>query len=135
MPKISIIIPIYGVEKYIECCAISLLEQTLDDIEFIFIEAKEYSIIITYLEKKSMGFWEIVRELYKKSERIVISTNGFFTDRIVDLCVELRKADLEIKTIQMIRDCENEDAHGILIEAVKQGKPHCIVKSEHIVKR
>ncbi len=56
-------------------------------------------------------------------------------DRIVDLCVELRKAELEIKTIQMIRDCENEDAHGILIEAVKQAKPHCIVKSEHIVKR
>lgn len=56
-------------------------------------------------------------------------------DRIVDLCVELRKAELEIKTIQMIRDCENEEAHGILIEAVKQGKPHCIVKSEHIVKR
>ena len=26
---------------------------------------------------------EIVRELYKKSDRIVISTNGFFTDRIV----------------------------------------------------
>ena len=31
---------------------------------------------------------EIVRELYKKSDRIVISTNGFFTDRIVDLCKE-----------------------------------------------
>ena len=29
---------------------------------------------------------DIVRELYKKSERIVISTNGFFTDRIVTLC-------------------------------------------------
>lgn len=31
---------------------------------------------------------DIVRELYKKSDRIVISTNGFFTDRIVDLCKE-----------------------------------------------
>ena len=29
---------------------------------------------------------DIVRELYKKSDRIVISTNGFFTDRILDLC-------------------------------------------------
>ena len=28
---------------------------------------------------------DIVRELYKKSDRIVISTNGFFTDRIVDV--------------------------------------------------
>ncbi len=29
---------------------------------------------------------DIVRELYKKSDRIVISTNGFFTDRIIKLC-------------------------------------------------
>ena len=28
---------------------------------------------------------DIVRELYKKSDRIVISTNGLFTDRIVYL--------------------------------------------------
>ena len=28
---------------------------------------------------------EIVEELYKKSDRIVISTNGFFTDRIIAL--------------------------------------------------
>lgn len=31
---------------------------------------------------------EIVRELRKKSDRIVISTNGFFTDRIIALCRE-----------------------------------------------
>ena len=34
MPKVSVIIPVYGVEKYIERCARSLFEQTLDDIEF-----------------------------------------------------------------------------------------------------
>ena len=38
MPKVSVIIPIYGVEKYIERCARSLFEQTLDDIEYIFID-------------------------------------------------------------------------------------------------
>ena len=37
MPKVSVIIPIYGVEQYIERCAVSLLEQTLDDIEYLFI--------------------------------------------------------------------------------------------------
>ena len=35
--KVSVIIPVYGVEKYIERCAISLFEQTLDSIEYIFI--------------------------------------------------------------------------------------------------
>ena len=38
MPKVSVIIPIYGVEKYIERCARSLFEQTLDDIEYLFID-------------------------------------------------------------------------------------------------
>ena len=36
--KVSIIIPIYGVEFFIERCAISLFEQTLDDIEYIFVD-------------------------------------------------------------------------------------------------
>ena len=38
MPKVSVIVPVYGVEKYIERCARSLFEQTLDDIEFIFVD-------------------------------------------------------------------------------------------------
>jgi len=38
MPKVSVIVPVYGVEKYIERCARSLFEQTLDDIEYIFVD-------------------------------------------------------------------------------------------------
>lgn len=38
MCKISIIVPIYGVEDYIERCACSLFEQTLNDIEYIFVD-------------------------------------------------------------------------------------------------
>lgn len=52
---------------------------------------------------------DIVRELYKKSDRIVISTNGFFTDRIIDLCSEFPNIGIRIsiegleKTNDMIR--------------------------------
>ena len=35
--KISIIVPIYGVEQYIEQCARSLFEQTYDNVELIFV--------------------------------------------------------------------------------------------------
>jgi len=38
MAKVSVIVPIYKVEKYIERCARSLFEQTLDDMEFIFVD-------------------------------------------------------------------------------------------------
>ena len=36
-PKVSILVPVYGVEQYIERCAISLFEQTYDNIEYIFV--------------------------------------------------------------------------------------------------
>lgn len=57
------------------------------------------------------------------------------SDRLVDICVHLRKAGIEIKKIQFLRDIENEIAHGILIEAVKQGKAHCQVYPEKVIKR
>lgn len=38
MPKVSVIIPVYNVANYIERCARSLFEQTLDDMEFIFVD-------------------------------------------------------------------------------------------------
>ena len=38
MPKISVIVPVYNAEEYIERCARSLFEQTLDDIEYIFVD-------------------------------------------------------------------------------------------------
>lgn len=47
-PKISVIIAIYNSEKYIEECARSLFDQTLDTIEFVFIndDTPDHSIEI-----------------------------------------------------------------------------------------
>ena len=56
---------------------------------------------------------DIVRELYKKSDRIVVSTNGFFTDRIIDLCKEFPNIGIRIsiegleKTNNQIRGLED----------------------------
>ena len=37
MPKVSVIVPIYNVEKYLEKCINSLLSQTLEDIQIILV--------------------------------------------------------------------------------------------------
>lgn len=50
---------------------------------------------------------EVVRELYKKSERIVISTNGFFTERIVDLCKEFPNIGIRI-SIEGLEETNNK---------------------------
>lgn len=61
MPKVSVVIPVYGAEKYIKRCACSLFEQTLDSIEYIFVDDctpdKSMDILIDtlneYPERKS----------------------------------------------------------------------------------
>ncbi|MBR3248161.1 MAG: glycosyltransferase [Clostridiales bacterium] len=49
---------------------------------------------------------DIVRELRKKSDRIVISTNGFFTDRIIDLCKEFPDIGIRI-SIEGLEETNN----------------------------
>lgn len=62
---------------------------------------------------------DIVRELYKKSDRIVISTNGFFTERIIKLCEEFPNVGIRIsiegleKTNNKIRGLKDGYNKGI----------------------
>lgn len=51
MDKVSILVPIYNVEKYIERCAISLFEQTYNNIEYIFVDDKGADTSIELLKK------------------------------------------------------------------------------------
>lgn len=69
MPKVSVIVPIYNVEKYLEKCINSLLSQTLEDIQIILVNdgskdnsgniAREYEKNnknrIIYVEKENSG--------------------------------------------------------------------------------
>ena len=69
MPKVSIIVPVYNVEKYIEKCLNSLVKQTMEDIEIIIVNdgskdnsinvinkfIKQYPEKIVYLEKENGG--------------------------------------------------------------------------------
>lgn len=54
---------------------------------------------------------EIVRELYKKTNRIVVSTNGYFTDRIIKLCEEFPKIGIRI-SIEGLKET-NDKIRGI----------------------
>lgn len=74
---------------------------------------------------------DIVRELYKKSDRIVISTNGYFTDRIIALCKEFPNVGIRIsieglqETNDAIRGIPNgfERGYSTLKTLVKMGHP------------
>lgn len=56
MSKVSVIVPVYNVEQYIEECARSLFEQTLDDIEYIFIDDCSTDRSIEMLSRVLKGY-------------------------------------------------------------------------------
>ncbi len=49
--KVSVIVPIYGVEKHIEKCLVSLFEQSMENIEFIFVNDKTKDNSMNILEE------------------------------------------------------------------------------------
>ena len=94
MIKVSIIVPVYNVEKYIEKCLDSLVNQTLEDIEIIVVNdgsGKEYDSIfnsinkkvkvISYEKNKGKGYalktgLEYIRENYKEYIVITMDSDG-----------------------------------------------------------
>lgn len=97
MPKVSVIIPVYKVEKYIERCARSLFEQSLEEMEFIFVDDcspdNSISIIKTvaedYPKRKSQ-----IKFLYHKVNR------GLTT---------ARNTGLSVATGDYIACCDSDD--------------------------
>lgn len=72
MPKISIIVPVYNTEKYIEKCLDSLVNQTLNDIEIIVVNdgsTDNSEKLIKKYEKK-----------YKEKIKYFVKENGGLSD-------------------------------------------------------
>lgn len=71
MPKVSVIVPVYNVEKYIDKCLESLVNQTLEDIEIIVVN-----------DGSKDGSKEIIKEYEKKYSNIVFieKENGGLSD-------------------------------------------------------
>ena len=67
MPKVSVIVPVYNVEKYVEKCIKSLVDQTLQEIEIIAVDdgSKDgsKSIVDNYIKK----YPDKIKYLYKEN--------------------------------------------------------------------
>lgn len=101
MPKVSVIIPVYGVEDYIEKCARSLFEQTLNEIEYIFIDdcTPDRSI-------------EILRKVICEYDQRLISENKIV--KIIKMpfnsgLFAVRKKGIELSTGSYVIHCDSDD--------------------------
>lgn len=97
MPKISVIIPVFGVEKYIEKCAKSLLKQTLDDIEYIFIDDCTPDNSIEILQ-------EVIKQFPNRSEMVrmvKMPTNSRLA--------AVRRHGIQLATGDYVIHCDSDD--------------------------
>lgn len=95
MPKVSVIVPIYGVEKYIERCARSLFSQTLDDLEYIFVN--------DYTQDNSMAVLQRVIDEYGPLNVKIINhqhNKGL---------PQARKTGIDAATGEYIANCDSDD--------------------------
>lgn len=97
MPKVSVIIPVFGVEQFIERCARSLFEQTLEDMEFIFVNdcTKDKSIDI---------LMRVIDEYPKRKEQIHILSHD--TNKGIAVA---RQSGLVATTGEYIIHCDSDD--------------------------
>ena len=61
--KISVLVPVYGVERYIQACAESLFEQTYDDLEYIFVDDCSPDASMQVL-------WQVVEHYPQRSRQV-----------------------------------------------------------------
>ncbi len=67
--KVSVIVPIYKVEGFIERCVVSLMEQTLDDVEYVFVDDASPDGSVKILQ-------EVIARYPNKAQNIKIITHN-----------------------------------------------------------
>jgi glycosyltransferase involved in cell wall biosynthesis len=96
-PSLSIIVPIYNVEKQIKKCAISLFEQSFQNIEYIFVN--------DCTRDKSMEILnEVIYAYPEKKEQIVIINHE--TNKGLSAA---RSSGLQIAKGEYIAHCDSDD--------------------------
>lgn len=97
MYKISVIVPIYNTEKYIERCAKSLLEQSLNDIEYIFIDDCSTDNSIKILKNTIEAYTHRINDI-----KIIQLTNNHGLAYV-------RELGISISTGEYIIHCDSDD--------------------------
>ena len=75
MPKVSIIVPVYNTQKYIEKCLNSLLNQTFKDVEIILVNDGSKDNSETIIKKYIENFADKIKYISKENEGLSKARN------------------------------------------------------------
>ncbi len=92
--KVSVVVPIYKVEKYIERCVRALMEQTLEDVEFLFVD-----------DASPDGSMDIVKRVASEYDRTI----HFLVHEKNKGLPAARNTGLDAATGEYIYHCDSDD--------------------------
>jgi glycosyltransferase involved in cell wall biosynthesis len=124
IPKVSVVIPIYGVERYIEKCVRSLFEQTLDSIEYIFVNDCTPDASMDIVKR-------VVQEYPQRMEQLVIINHPYNMGG-----GKARKTGIKAASGEYIIHCDSDDWVDIhmyedLYEKAKREGLDCVICSSY----
>lgn len=105
--NVSILVPIYGVEKFIERCAISLFEQTFQDIEYVFVNDctpdNSITILNNTLERYPHRKYQVKIIEHKANSGIAVARNTLLDNATGDYILFVDSDDyIELNTIELL---------------------------------
>ena len=135
MPKVSIVVPVYNVEKYLDRCMVSLLNQTLKDIEIILVDdgssdncpllcekyaKKDERIKVVHKENAGLGL--------ARNSGMKVATGEYIAFVDSDDCIALntyeycyllaKREDLDVVRFQMDRFIDKVSVSSIKTEQI-----------------
>jgi len=140
--KVSIIVPVYNVEKYLNKCVNSILKQTYNNIEIILVDDgstdksggmcdvyKKKDDRVVVIHKKNGGLSDARNAgMRKSSGKLVtfIDSDDHIADDYIETlvkCAENNSADLVISRLKDYYEngsCKKDDANGEVLELTKE---------------
>jgi len=117
--KVSICVPVYGVEKYIEKCARSLFEQTYEDIEYVFIDDcsldKSIDVLLNVSKDYPQREDKIVIVKHSVNEGVAIARNTAINNATGDFLYWVDPDDyIEKNTIECLMKEQNDSNADIV---------------------
>lgn len=128
VPKVSILVPVYGVELYIEKCARSLFEQTYADIEYIFVNDSTKDRSIDILRSVMMQYPERIERVriieHVKNLGLAGSRNTAVAEASGEYILHVDSDDYldENAVAALVRKADSEEADIVVFDMTLQFK-------------
>ena len=117
--KVSILVPVYGVEKCIERCAVSLFEQTYENIEYVFVNDctpdNSINILNTVLSKYPHRYSAVKIINHSENKGLAAARNTAVAAASGEFIIHVDSDDyLSLNAIEKLIEKQIEDSSDII---------------------